>query len=174
VGIHIQSTIPEVTEPLMLAIMPTLNGTPVEDRSLVLALGEVGEDYYTTYAEGITWSDARRIDLSVFNLMLEAGQSYAIVLFSDAKLPISGPFSHYAAPYGWDGVRTSEQYMGGRAYFAFHEAASNSFSWSASAEDHDHYFQTFMSAATIPEPETYALMLAGLGLVGMAARWRRA
>jgi hypothetical protein len=170
VGIHIQSTIPDVTEPLMLAIVPTLNGMPEGDRSLMLAVGEVGEDYYPVYGEGIAWGDTRRIDLSVFNLMLEAGKSYAIVLFSDAKLPIEGPFSHYSAPYGWDGVRTTEQYMGGRAFYAYHNEDSLTFSWTASAEDHDHYFQTFMSP--VPEPEAYTLMAAGLMM--LAAITRRA
>jgi len=31
-----------------------------------------------------------------------------------------------------------------------------------------------IAIAAVPEPETYALMLAGFGLVGWAARWRRA
>jgi len=40
----------------------------------------------------------------------------------------------------------------------------------------DEYFGQFYtgSAAPVPEPETYALMLAGLGLVGFAARRNRA
>lgn len=34
-------------------------------------------------------------------------------------------------------------------------------------------FYTFGAVAAVPEPETYALMLAGLGLVGFAARRRK-
>lgn len=173
VGIHIQSTIPEVTEPLMLAILPTQNGTPAGNISQMLAIGEVGEDYYPVQGEGITWGDTRLVDLSGFDLLLEPSKTYAIVLFSSAELPNSGPFSHYAAPFGWDGVRIAEDYTGGRAFFAVHDETGGAFSWTASYEDHDHYFQTFMAAMPIPEPNTLALMAAGLLCIGIASRWRR-
>jgi len=37
----------------------------------------------------------------------------------------------------------------------------------------DEYSETFVVRAAVPEPETYALMLAGLGLVGFVARRRQ-
>jgi hypothetical protein len=38
----------------------------------------------------------------------------------------------------------------------------------------DHYFRLDSSqVAAVPEPETYAMMLAGLGLIGFAARRRK-
>ena len=100
--------------------------------------------------------------------MLEATKTYSIVMFSSAKLPDGGPFSHYAAPYGWDGVRTTEQYTGGRAYFAFHDQGSDVLTWNASADDHDHFFQTFMSP--IPEPNVSALLAVGLAVLVITTR----
>lgn len=39
--------------------------------------------------------------------------------------------------------------------------------------NYDHAFRTYASVPSVPEPETYALMLAGLCLVGWAARRRQ-
>ncbi|MPS47706.1 FxDxF family PEP-CTERM protein [Methylobacillus sp.] len=47
-------------------------------------------------------------------------------------------------------------------------------SWRSSVGDIGSPGQTNLTIAAIPEPETYALMLAGLGLVGFAARRRKA
>ena len=46
----------------------------------------------------------------------------------------------------------------------------------AAEDERNIYYEmsrTVVVAAPVPEPETYALMLAGLGLLGVAARRRR-
>ncbi|MCB5188744.1 FxDxF family PEP-CTERM protein [Methylobacillus caricis] len=47
-------------------------------------------------------------------------------------------------------------------------------SWRSTVGDIGSPGQTNLTIAAVPEPETYALMLAGLGLVGFAARRRKA
>ncbi len=46
-------------------------------------------------------------------------------------------------------------------------------SWSTQKLTNGHY-QDYVLAVAVPEPETYAMMLAGLGLVGMIARRKQA
>jgi hypothetical protein len=40
-------------------------------------------------------------------------------------------------------------------------------------QNHDFTFNGTVSLAPVPEPETYAMMLAGFGLLGVAARRRK-
>jgi len=40
--------------------------------------------------------------------------------------------------------------------------------------EYDHAFRTYTSVATVPEPETYAMLLAGLGVLGFMGKRRRA
>jgi hypothetical protein len=46
--------------------------------------------------------------------------------------------------------------------------------WDSNFGDNTEHITASVTVGAIPEPETYALMLAGLGLVGWAARRRRA
>lgn len=186
VGLHLRSFIPEVDEPLMMAIRRTSGGLPGAESADDLAVAPVGisyvgNSYYAINIGGlINWGDVLRVDLSAFNVSLTKGSSYAIVLYSAAAVPSSGTFSGYAAPYGWDGARTSPDYPGGRAFFAHQDSFGGPFAWQTSASDHDHFFQTFVSPMAIPEPGTFALALAGLVvLVGATLRtnpagWARA
>lgn len=45
--------------------------------------------------------------------------------------------------------------------------------WSSWSIPNTQYFASFDVAAPIPEPETYAMMLAGLGMLGFMARRRK-
>nr|WP_295778640.1 PEP-CTERM sorting domain-containing protein [Rhodoferax sp.] len=57
---------------------------------------------------------------------------------------------------------------------AFNLVSVHSGSYSGSAETHDVDNVVFASVSSVPEPESYALMLAGLGLMGAVARRRQA
>jgi PEP-CTERM motif len=48
-----------------------------------------------------------------------------------------------------------------------------SFFWGVDSTDNKNIGHSAMAVATIPEPETYAMLLAGLGLVGFVARRRK-
>jgi hypothetical protein len=57
---------------------------------------------------------------------------------------------------------------------AFNLVSVHSGNYSGSAETHDVDNVVFASVSSVPEPESYALTLAGLGLMGAVARRRKA
>lgn len=87
----------------------------------------------------------------------------------------AGPFVHLIASSGvgyWTGLEyapNTDKTWYFNTYFGYQDAAYT--------DDDDHYAWAVhpgdVAAAPVPEPETYALMLAGLALVGVAARRRR-
>lgn len=105
------------------------------------------------------------IDLSAENLMLDAGSLYSVVLRS---VPGS------QGGFGWVIGETTDQgvemtlppYAGGRAFGSGDQGAT----WSPRGSDRT--LRTWMSTSAIPEPATWAFMIAGFGMVGMAARRR--
>lgn len=174
VGVHLQSFIPDVTEPLLMAIRSTTGGVPASDASGDLGVATVTDTFHEVSLPGINWGDVRRVDFSHLNIAVSAGAIYAIVLYSEAVVPESGSFSGYGFPYGWDGARTLQQYVGGRAFGAIEASGTGPFSWQEGAPDHDHFFQTFVSPDPIPEPSTGLLLIVGLaGLFGIPRVWRQ-
>lgn len=88
-------------------------------------------------------------DLSTYGYSsLESGVSYPISYTNDD--------ANQTHNYGYTGIVTHQKFDG----FYFEQFTIN-------------HLEVFTIAA-VPEPETYALMLAGLGLVGFAARRRQA
>lgn len=102
-------------------------------------------------------SDLTAIDVSAFNIEVNAGDVLAIVL-SDPN-----QFAPYFA--GWAGAMNS--YSGGALYF------NVSGGFSTLDNNFDLYFQTFMEPLAIAEPATLVLGLvgfAGLGLIRRAGK----
>ncbi len=80
----------------------------------------------------------------------------------------SGPFTHFQSFYYWSGTE-----------YAPNTAGAWSFNTDDGSQVSSNKGSTFYAIAVhpgdiaaVPEPETYALMVAGLALVGVAARRR--
>jgi hypothetical protein len=82
-----------------------------------------------------------------------------------------GPFQNLQSSGYWSGTEYAERFNYAWAFGVYHgvqdwgEQSDGLYAWAVHPGD--------VAAAPVPEPETYALMLAGLALVGVAARRRR-
>lgn len=93
-----------------------------------------------------------------------AGTKYAIVFGYDPNSPTG------SGGLVWGYSETpGQQYLGGSMAFSWDNAVG---SWSEQ-EGRSAGFRTYVEATPIPEPATYAMLLAGLGLLGLTARHRK-
>ena len=111
--------------------------------------------------------DATGVDAPTSAAFIRAG-----TLFGDGRFGGTGDLQEFFAPRVFGSSETDN----------FFESRSYNFDFFAEAPLADHYFraQTWaevtgrgLSAAPIPEPSSYALMLAGLASLGVAMRRRR-
>jgi hypothetical protein len=110
--------------------------------------------------------DILSLDLSADALILKAGGLYSVTL-SSAVAGFGQSFLWTIGERTADNVQiTLPPYPGGRVLGSFDAGTS----WSSRGSDRT--FRTWMSA--VPEPATWAFMLAGFGMVGIAARRRPA
>jgi hypothetical protein len=136
-----------------------------------------------TYADSSTYQgysgayrSMNQVDFSV-NIQLAAGQTYDFFLDGTGGQYVV-PFAHASnsalsgsTQQGADGALlwgeiANGSYVGGGTW-----SSSNGNGWDKGS---DLNVQVFGSAiAPVPEPETYAMMLAGLGLLGVVARRRK-
>jgi hypothetical protein len=143
---------------------------------------------WTTLLEGneIAINSAENLDVTFDAPVYSAGFDFA----EPGALSVSSPYANDASyPYA-DSIFTvtlknNSTTVGTFTFNAPDEVASFVGVWSDTAFNRmeirettgaieDDYFGQFYTgnAAPVPEPETYALMLAGLGMVGFAARRR--
>jgi hypothetical protein len=94
-----------------------------------------------------------------WNVVLGAGNTFTGTLATEG-------FIHWF--YGYD-----EDVGGKTALAAFGQSSELSFVGSYQLQGNDLTYSMTVSTAPIPEPETYAMMLAGLGVLGVAARRRK-
>jgi hypothetical protein len=171
VGVQLEAFITDpVPEPLFLSVRHTSGGVPGDASGDILGTTVVGDVFYSIDLAGVRWGSVRYVDTSGLNIRLLGGEQYALVMYSFAAVPTAGPFSGVFAPYGWQGVRIADQYPGGRALFSSQDEPDGPFSWTFSAVDHDHFFQTFMEVTEVPLPGGGALFLVGLACALIAAR----
>ncbi len=105
------------------------------------------------------------VDLSSYGLQLQAGSLYSVIL-SSTQTGSFGQFGWTIGEITSGGVEISAPaYAGGRAFGSIDQGVT----WGARGVDRP--LRTWMTTA-VPEPGTWAFMLAGFGLVGMAARRR--
>lgn len=159
--------------PLLLTIAETKSGMPPAWLSGGIASAQVTDSYYGISYTGVAFGSVRKIDFSQAGVFLEAGKTYALILSSEAVLPTSGQFVGYGSPYQWWGARRANGYAFGQAYFSVTSNSNEPFTWAASASDQDNFFQTFMVTSSVAEPEIYAMLLSGLGLIGAVAGRRK-
>ncbi|WP_235890493.1 PEPxxWA-CTERM sorting domain-containing protein [Sandaracinobacter neustonicus] len=112
--------------------------------------------------------DYLSVDVSSLGFFQTAGETFSLLLSI-------GP-SNYNNTYNWtfgmtnDGGVTSTyiDYPGGVNRLS----EDHGLSWTQAAADRG--FRTWVDAGAVPEPASWALMIAGFGIVGAAARRRRA
>jgi hypothetical protein len=107
------------------------------------------------------------VDLSSYGLKLQAGSLYSVIL-SSTQTGSFGQFGWTIGEITSGGVEISAPpYAGGRAFASTDQGAT----WGTRGVDRP--LRTWMTAA-VPEPASWALMITGFGLAGMAMRRRRA
>jgi hypothetical protein len=105
------------------------------------------------------------IDLSAEGLMLDAGSRYSVVL--RAAPGAQGGFGWVIGETTDQGVEiTLPPYAGGRAFASGDQGVT----WGSRGADRS--LRTWMSTSAVPEPATWAFMITGFGLVGIATRRR--
>lgn len=114
------------------------------------------------------------VDFSMQNLTVVAGEKLAIVVHRPGTTENVGePFYGFSLPISWYGGLFGE-YSKGDAFMM----NGNTGNWDKLSAYYDPNlpgmdfgFRTYVAA--VPEPETYAMMLAGLGMIGGIARRRK-
>ena len=105
----------------------------------------------------------------------DSGQPAGTLIGSDFGLHAQGNLS---APFGTlvGQIDSGDYYAIGTAFNGIASATGTLklFYWDSNFGDNTEHITASVTVGVIPEPETYALMLAGLGLVGWMARRRRA
>lgn len=139
------------------ADLPVLAGTPAASISL---LSSATDGFVTSF------------DVSAANFQVVAGESFAILL--RALVPDSqSRFSWVFGTLDADGnLLTTRDYANGynNLYNVYFDENNVTY-WGASGVDRG--FATYVDVASVPEPASWAMMIAGFGLTGAIARRRR-
>ena len=117
--------------------------------------------------------DSSRITLP--SGMTAFGTDYGVPIGVAGGLPV-GETSTILATFHFRGGTGAESFslpVTGKSQFFGYTGLEIDYIDLAYAPDHYMIFDNMSIAQAVPEPETYALMLAGLGLVGFVARRRR-
>lgn len=150
---------------LSVQLWSTVNGIPNGSSNQPLAQGWLLAS--TVDSDWRNISNFYHVDFGATSPYVTVGENIAIVLHTDSTTGGWGLKGDYSSSiYG-----NRETY----AYGASFEKGNAGNSWipTPSIGPVDFGFRTYVDVAPVPEPETYAMMLAGLGLLGFVARRRK-
>jgi hypothetical protein len=165
-----------------------LTGAAAGANAAVYNLGNVRQDVPTSFNALVTGSDFSFSDLFTFTLPTNGGSGYSVIDFPIPGLPGAAPLFHtllttatlFSNP---DGVLGTGDEVALRTAVSTNNTLS--LSWGPSAAGS--YFLNVagvtagsaggayngaISVTTVPEPESYAMFLAGLGIMGAIIRRR--
>ena len=159
--------------PLWVTISATKGGNPLEKTSDYLGSLMVNwADTYGVYdyVSRTSYGSVSNVDFSSLNISIKAGETYAIILSSQATIPTTGVFANCcSSPYSWWGKGNSS-FNNGNTYISWRNNLSNSYGWVANPAGQQMLFETYVAA--VPEPSAIRMLFAGLTLL-LAASYRR-
>lgn len=139
----------QTTEPLVLDIRTVgSEGFPTTDDSGATVLGSIEIPASEVTLDG----DWLEIDVSALGIVIEEGETLALVLQSNQNL------GNVAAGYSWLGDQEGS-YTGGSSFDRFGAGAWRSV-FDDSTRPADLYFRTFVSPLAVPEPTAVAMLTA--------------
>ncbi|MES2949314.1 MAG: PEP-CTERM sorting domain-containing protein [Pseudomonadota bacterium] len=130
------------------------------------------------------WSDAGNVSddpLAVYSVTATYGISFAGLMDGPSFGTVTASISNTGEDHSVDivfnaaGISFLNAHLGTRVVFGGNvtSAASNVQFFGHTDGYPTAYFNTFNTVPAVPEPESYAMLLAGLGLVGAVARRRK-
>lgn len=103
------------------------------------------------------------LDVSAFHIPVVAGETLAIAAQTDE------PFSALGPMYSWEIGFTSDPYPGGNLFIS-NDSGRNFYPTGSPLGSADVGFRTYVNISSIPEPETYAMLVSGLFIFGLMRR----
>jgi hypothetical protein len=151
----------------VMQIWSVSSGAPVEPPTTPLASVAVNAVSLPTTFPGTSPSGWTAFNLSSANVLVTAGQSFAIVFL--AQYPAGGPTYLEG---GWGSTFSNNTYAGGAGYLRGANASNtpNYTTWNSNPGNlgpFDYGFRTFVDTSVSPTPEPATLFLSGIALAGL-------
>lgn len=145
------------TENLNIMILDTnLGGVP--DINQILASVSLSP-LDVPESAGISGGAFVSLDVSAFHIPVATGETLAITAQTDESFSALGPM------YSWEIGLTSDPYPGGNLFIS-NDSGINFYPTGSPSGSADVGFRTYVNISPIPEPETYAMLVSGLFIVG--------